>query len=91
MDELTSRPIVEIAHELRERRLTATEIVEAAIARHDQFGERLHAYSLWSPEKAREIAKAADTAFAAGASVGPLQGIPISIKDLYAAEGLPCF
>jgi len=28
---------------------------------------------------------------ASGAQVGPLQGIPISIKDLYAAEGLPCF
>jgi aspartyl-tRNA(Asn)/glutamyl-tRNA(Gln) amidotransferase subunit A len=30
-------------------------------------------------------------AFASGATVGPLQGVPISIKDLYAAEGSPCF
>jgi aspartyl-tRNA(Asn)/glutamyl-tRNA(Gln) amidotransferase subunit A len=54
-------------------------------------GGRLHAYCLWTPEKARETAKAADVAFASGATVGPLQGVPISIKDLYAAEGLPCF
>src|ERR1700726_1843367 len=39
----------------------------------------------------RETAKAADAALASGATVGPLQGIPISIKDLYAAKGLPCF
>jgi aspartyl-tRNA(Asn)/glutamyl-tRNA(Gln) amidotransferase subunit A len=86
-----SRLLVEIAQELRERRLTSQEVVEAAIARHGRFGERLHAYSLWTPEKARETARAADAAFASGAAVGPLQGVPISIKDLYAAEGLPCF
>src|SRR6516164_11197142 len=91
MAELISRPLVEIALELQERRLTSQEVVEAAIARHERFGERLQAYCLWTPEKARETAKAADTAFASGATVGPLQGIPISIKDLYAAEGLPCF
>jgi aspartyl-tRNA(Asn)/glutamyl-tRNA(Gln) amidotransferase subunit A len=91
MAELMSRPLVEIAQELRERRLTSQEVVEAAIARHERFGERLHAYCQWTPEKARETAKAADAAFASGATVGPLQGVPISIKDLYAAEGLPCF
>jgi aspartyl-tRNA(Asn)/glutamyl-tRNA(Gln) amidotransferase subunit A len=91
MAELISRPLAEIAQELRERRLTSQEVVEAAIARHERFGERLQAYCLWTPEKARETAKAADAAFASGATVGPLQGIPISIKDLYAAEGLPCF
>jgi aspartyl-tRNA(Asn)/glutamyl-tRNA(Gln) amidotransferase subunit A len=91
MAELISRPLIEIAQELRERRLTSQEIVEAAIARHERYGERLHAYCLWTPEKARETAKAADAAFASGATVGPLQGVPISIKDLYAAEGLSCF
>ena len=91
MAELIFRPLVEIAQELRERRLTSQEVVEAAIARHERFGERLHAYCLWTPEKARETAKAADAASASGATVGPLQGVPISIKDLYAAEGLPCF
>ena len=63
MAELISRPLVEIGRELRERRLTAGEVVEAAIARHERFGKRLHAYSLWTPEKARETAKAADAAF----------------------------
>jgi aspartyl-tRNA(Asn)/glutamyl-tRNA(Gln) amidotransferase subunit A len=34
---------------------------------------------------------AADAAFAAGVMVGPLQGLPVSIKDLFAAAGYPCF
>jgi aspartyl-tRNA(Asn)/glutamyl-tRNA(Gln) amidotransferase subunit A len=86
-----SRPLIEIARDLRERRATARELVEAAIARHDRFGERLHAYSFWAPEQARAVADAADAAFAAGVATGPLQGLPVSIKDLFAAAGYPCF
>ena len=36
-----SRPLIEIARDLRERRASARELVEAAIARHERFGERL--------------------------------------------------
>ena|SRR6516162_1280614 len=86
-----SSPLVEIAHDLREKRVTARELIEAAIARHERFGERLHAYSLWAPEQARSVAAAADSAFSAGVPVGPLQGLPVSIKDLFAAAGYHCF
>jgi len=88
--ELLSSPLIEIAQALRDKRVTAQELVEAAIGRHERFGERLNAYSLWSPEQARVVAKAADAAFAAGVAVGPLQGLPVSIKDLLAASGCPC-
>src|SRR5580692_10077270 len=91
MPDLITRPLAEIAGLLRERQATARELVEQAIARHNQFGERLHAYLLWTPDRARAVAQAADEAFAAWAIAGPLQGIPVSIKDLFAAEGLPCF
>jgi Asp-tRNA(Asn)/Glu-tRNA(Gln) amidotransferase A subunit family amidase len=60
MVDLVSGPLIEITRALREKRLTAQELVEAAIAKHERFGERLHAYSFWTPEKARETAKAAD-------------------------------
>ena len=89
--DLLSRPLIEIARDLREKRASARELTEAAIARHERFGERLHAYSLWAPEQARAVADAADAAFAAGVSVGPLQGVPVSLKDLFAAAGYPCF
>src|SRR4051794_32470017 len=90
-DDLISRPLIEIARDLREGRASARELIEAAIARHERFGERLHAYSLWAPEQARAVANAADAAFAAGVLVGPLQGLPVSLKDLFTAAGYPCF
>jgi aspartyl-tRNA(Asn)/glutamyl-tRNA(Gln) amidotransferase subunit A len=79
--DLLSRPLIEIAADLREKRVTARELTEAAIGRHERFGERLHACSLWAPVQARTVAQA----------VGPLQGLPVSIKDLFAASGYPCF
>src|SRR5438477_10638249 len=82
-----SRPLIEIARDLRERQVSARDVVEAAIARHERFGERLQAYSFWAPDQARAVA----AAFSAGVSTGPLQGLPVSIKDLFAAAGYPCF
>ena len=86
-----SRPLIEIERDLRERRASARELIEAAIARHERFGERLHAYSFWAPDQARVVAEAAHAAFSAEVSTGPLQGLPISVKDLFAAGGYPCF
>jgi Asp-tRNA(Asn)/Glu-tRNA(Gln) amidotransferase A subunit family amidase len=87
--DLLSGALTEIARDLREKPVTARELIEAAVARHERFGERLHAYSLWAPEQARAVAAAADAAFSAGVTVGPLQGLPVSIKDLFAAPGTP--
>jgi aspartyl-tRNA(Asn)/glutamyl-tRNA(Gln) amidotransferase subunit A len=85
------RPLTEIARDLREGRTKARDLIEAAIARHERFGERLHAYSHWAPQQARAVAEAADAAFAVGVTAGSLQGLPVSIKDLFAAAGYPCF
>lgn len=91
MTEFLSQTIAEIAAALDERRLSARELVDAAIARHERWDKTLRAYSLWTPEAARKVAGAADAAFASGARVGSLQGIPISLKDLFGATGLPTF
>ena len=89
--DLLSGALIEIARDLREKRVTARELIEAAIARHERFGERLHAYSLWAPEQARAVAGAADAAFSAGVTAvlsrdcqfrsrtySPPPGIPVS-------------
>ena len=91
MAEFLAQPMLALAQALRQGSITSRALVEEAIANHERFGARLNAYLLWTQTRARKAADAADAAFAAGLVAGPLQGLPISIKDLFAAEGLPTF
>ena len=89
MADALSLPIAEIAISLDEGKLNARALAAEAIANHERFGGELSAYSQWAPEHARKCADAADAAFAVGPRAGPLQGIPTSIKDLFAHSGFP--
>jgi aspartyl-tRNA(Asn)/glutamyl-tRNA(Gln) amidotransferase subunit A len=89
--DVLSLPIAEIARMLGEAKLKARALAEEAIANHERFGSKLLAYSQWAPESARRCAEAADAAFAAGSRAGALQGVPTSIKDLFAVAGFPTF
>src|SRR5262245_64470807 len=91
MSDALSLPIAEIAVLLGERKLKARALVAEAIANHERFGAKLMAYSQWEPEHARKCADAADAAFAVGSRAGSLQGIPTSIKDLFAVAGFATY
>jgi aspartyl-tRNA(Asn)/glutamyl-tRNA(Gln) amidotransferase subunit A len=83
--------LIDIARALRRGHVSSRGLIEAAIARHDLWGERLNAYCAFDPESARAGADAADRAFAAGQDKGVLQGLPISVKDLFGVAGFPTF
>ncbi len=91
MADALSRQMAEIAVLLGEGKLKARSLAEEAIANHERFGAKLMAYSQWAPEHARRCADAADAAFAAGVRVGALQGIPTSLKDLFAVAGFATY
>jgi aspartyl-tRNA(Asn)/glutamyl-tRNA(Gln) amidotransferase subunit A len=91
MADALSLPVAEIASLLGEGKLTARALAEQAIANHERFGTSLRAYSQWAPEHARKCAGAADAAFAVGSRAGSLQGIPTSIKDLFAVAGFATY
>ena len=87
----TALSLAEIGRAFDERRLTARDLAEATIANHARWDAKLHAYSLWTPDIARATAQYADDAFAGGRRLGPLHGIPIAPKDLFAVAGMPTF
>src|SRR6201987_1896685 len=91
MADALALPLAEIVALLGEGKLKARALVEAAIANHERFGGKLMAYSQWAPVHARQCADAADAAFAIGSRAGSLQGIPTSIKDLFAVPGFPTY
>ncbi len=75
---------------LRTRELSAVELCEAAIDRHQSLGDALHAYRHFDSEAALGAARDADRLLAAGTG-GPLCGIPVSVKDIYGARDMPTY
>lgn len=59
--------------------------------RHERTGEKLNAYKHWMKDAAEAQARAAEAAFAVGVDAGPMQGLPISIKDVYGIKGTPTY
>jgi aspartyl-tRNA(Asn)/glutamyl-tRNA(Gln) amidotransferase subunit A len=69
--------------------VTSLEVVEAALARAEAAAP-LVAFTHLRGDRARAEAREADARRASGASRGPLDGIPVAIKDLIVQEGEPC-
>jgi amidase/aspartyl-tRNA(Asn)/glutamyl-tRNA(Gln) amidotransferase subunit A len=72
-----------LAQRIRERELSAVEVLDAVIARIEERNPSLNALVYLAFDEAREQAKAADAALAAGEALGPLHGVPTAIKDLF--------
>ena len=73
---------------LRRRDVSAVELVDEAIARIESANPRLNIVVATDFERARSRAIAADKALTAGESVGPLHGLPITVKDSFETAGL---
>ncbi|WP_404933117.1 Asp-tRNA(Asn)/Glu-tRNA(Gln) amidotransferase subunit GatA [Nitratireductor sp. ac15] len=85
MTELTKLTIAEAREKLATKAFTATELTEAYLSAIDTANEKLNAYVAVTHDKARAMAKASDEKFAKG-EAGPLEGIPLGIKDLFATQ-----
>lgn len=69
--------------------VSSTELLSAAIARHEQQKGRLNAVVATDIDAATARARAIDEARAKGDKLGPLAGLPITIKDTFDVVGLP--
>ena len=81
-------PLSEIANGLRSGKLSAVGLVEDCIAKRN---DTLDAYKSWRPDVAMNMAALADQAFSDQKDLGALQGIPISLKDLYAVRDMEIY
>lgn len=71
------------------KEISAQEVMEATINRLEETGPKINAFSALVVEKALDEAKAADAALVRGKPLGPLHGLPLSVKDLINVGGLP--
>src|SRR5690348_17254086 len=80
--------LVEIAELIRTRRTSPVEVVEASLRRADELNPVLNAYITVLAEQALAEARAAEREIAAGGYRGPLHGVPVSVKDIFATRGV---
>lgn len=81
MDEICFAGIAELAESVRRKKISPVEIVEAHLARIERLQPKLNAFVDVDAEGARRAAKAAEAAVMRGDSLGPLHGVPLSIKS----------
>jgi len=83
-----SYSVATLAERIRDGTYTPLEVVEASLDRIEALDDDLNAFITVTAERARADAKAAKRQLDAGASVGPLHGVPVAIKDSRAVEGV---
>ena len=89
MRELTFLSAVSMAEQIRQKKLSPVELVEAHLARIEELNPRLNAFVQVDAEGARRQARAAEAAVREGRKLGVLHGVPLSIKSSMEVAGLP--
>ncbi len=82
-------PATELAALIRKKQVSPVEVIGAVLDRIDTINPRLNAFVTLTDEQARREAKAAERALMKrGARLGPLHGVPFSVKDLVITRGV---
>jgi len=88
-DELCWLPATTLAAMIRRKKVSPVEVVNAMLARIDALNPVLNAYVTVTADQARRDARAAERALGRrGATLGPLHGVPFSVKDLVITRGV---
>jgi aspartyl-tRNA(Asn)/glutamyl-tRNA(Gln) amidotransferase subunit A len=82
------RPIHELTAAFSGGATTPSAVTDAYLARIEELDARLGAYVTVTGEQARAAAAAADRRYREGAPLGPLDGIPLAIKDVFCTRGI---
>jgi Asp-tRNA(Asn)/Glu-tRNA(Gln) amidotransferase A subunit family amidase len=90
MSDLRWVGVVDLAHAIRSRQITAKAVLEALIERVETLNPPLNAVVSTDWPVARAQADAADARVASGATLGALHGVSMTIKDLLDVKGLEC-
>ena len=81
----------DIAAALANGQSSCQELLAAVQDRHRVLGPVLGAYLAWHSEIIQHQAEAVDLLLASGSYLGPLQGIPVSVKDHFGVRGFPTY
>lgn len=90
-DPIETGGIAGFAKRLRAGEITSEAATRAYLERIEALDGKLGAYECVASERAIATARAMDALLAAGVDLGPLMGVPVAVKDLFAVNGLPAY
>jgi len=90
MGEWIFRSAVAMAAAIREKEISAYEIVRTCLGRIEEANPRLNAVVQVCAERALKDARDADQALVRGGEIGPLHGVPFTLKDAIETKGVIC-
>ena len=82
-------PAHRLAELVRSKALSPVEIVDAVLDRIAALEPQVNAFATVTADLARRSARDAESAVQRGDALGPLHGVPVTIKDLAATKGIP--
>lgn len=88
MDEIIDASATSLARAIRDREVSAEEIVDATLERIEAINPLLNAIVQLRADAARLEARSLDAALARGEARGPLHGVPVTIKDAFETAGI---
>ena len=87
-DDLAIASIEEIAPMIAAKEVSPVDLTERMLSRIERLNPRLNAYMTVTGEQAMEQARAAEREISGGGYRGPLHGVPLAVKDLFATKGV---
>lgn len=87
--DLCFMPATELADAIRAKTVSPSEVTATVLERIEALEPQLNAFAHLAAEQAMAAAEAADAALMQGAPLGPLHGVPVTIKDHEAVSGMP--
>ncbi|MGE3908580.1 MAG: amidase [Chloroflexota bacterium] len=82
-------PATDLAAKIRAKTVSPIEVVDAVLARIEAVNSKLNAFVFVHGDEARQLARDAESAVMRGDDLGPLHGVPVSVKDNLAVAGKP--
>lgn len=89
MTQLWQRGAQELAALIADRKVSSAEVIDAHLARIEQINPKVNALTRVFAQDARKAADAADRKVAVGATLGPLHGVPFTVKENIDLAGTP--
>ena len=90
MTDMPFLPAIEMSRQIREKEISPVDLAEAHLAKIERLNPKLNVFVQVDPERVRRQAREAEAAVMSSQVLGPLHGVPISIKSSIEVAGMKC-